>query len=130
MLWTASAERRWQELLTDRGLMPSGPDSPVSALRQPTSFFRRRWAYLEVAYPHAVRTSDEEVETWRMRRTRRRRLFVAWIFGGLAFAVATIVTIEVGQRNVLWLIALVPIAVALSYLGRRAYAYGNARYDT
>ena len=57
---------------------------------------------------------------------RRRRLFVAWIFGGMIFAILTIVTIEAGQENPWWLIALVPIAAALLFVIRLGYEYGSA----
>ncbi len=123
--WAADAERKWQGLLTEHGLMPEGSDSPAAAALQPVTFFRRRWAYLNLAYPRALRSSDPEIETWRLRRTRRRRLFIAWMFGGLIIAILTIATIEIGQDNPLWLAVLLPIAAALLYLIRFGYEYGS-----
>lgn len=127
--WANDAERKWQHLLTTRGLMPEGPDNPASAALHPVSFFRRRWAYLTVAYPRRVRTSDPELDTWGLRRSRRRRLFIAWMFGGLIFAILTIATIDGAQENAWWLAALVPIAAVLGYLIRVGYAYGSGGVD-
>ena len=129
MLWASDAERKWQALLTSRGLMPKGSDSPASAALHPASFFRRRWAYLSVAYPRTLRTSDPEVETWRLRRSRRRRLFIAWMFGGLFFAVSTIAVLDQSQESMWWLALLAPIAVALAYSIWRGYVYGSAVAD-
>lgn len=129
MLWMTDADRKWQELLTTHGLLPEGPDKPFSAALHLVSFFRRRWAYLSVAYPRTLRTSDSELETWRLRRSRRIRLFVAWMFGGLIFAILTMVTIDGAHENSWWFAALVPIAAVLGYLIRFGYLYGSAGVD-
>lgn len=129
MLWASGAERKWQQLLTSRGLMPEGPDNPASAVVHPVLFFRRRWKYLTVAYPRALHTTDSEVETWCLRRSRRRRLFVAWMFGGLIMAILTIAAIDAGRDNSWWFAALIPIAALLGYLAKVGYAYGSGTID-
>ena len=87
------ADRGWQRRLTELGVLPVGPDDPMSAARHPFTFFRRRAAHLSAA-SRPRRLDDSAAEAWRIRRVRRWRLFYVWTGVGGVVAFALLVALE------------------------------------
>jgi hypothetical protein len=129
MTWWDEANEKWRHELTRIGLMPEGADAHGFIVRHPIRAFKRDLAYHAAALPHAVRTTDPEVEIWSIRRSRRRRLFVGWAFCGWPVAFLVTYTLDAAQEDVRWALALLPIAAGLVFGLRRAHEYGNATYE-
>jgi len=123
--WATDADRNWQRALTQQGMMPDGPDRPLQAVREPGSFLRRRRAYLKVVH-RAPEAADPLTETWRIRRSRRWRLFLLWMFAGVLVAGLVIVILDAARTDASWGLLLIPVLIGLGFFIKIGYRYGNA----
>lgn len=97
----------------------------VTGLLRPWRSAKTLLAIARESYPTTQESEHEDVELWRIRRKRRRTVFLVWMFGGLLVALALIASVEIVIAEPLVALVYVPVAVLALIVARAVRSYGN-----